>query len=217
MEESRAFRKGDQLRVVGDLQKPDESTVTYTVLREETAGGMLLVKITDQPDIPGRSRYFDKPYHIHASTARKYELIAEGPAKRPNTRVTKTRAGSVRLDEVIRYNGVDATIERLEFTGVAVHVYTKDGNISGVIILDTEEEVEIIGKRGRKLPPTVHFNPYAEEGVVSVKKNWRPGFGSHACGVVTLINVYASSRELVTCDQACAEECRTHHWRKGGK
>lgn len=209
----RTLRKGDRIS-----QKEGH---IYTVLSDESDGGKVRAELTEQPEEGYNERgdkYWAGPYKLEGDNIRKYwTMVEEGPAKRPNNRVTKTRAGSVRLGEKVRVFGVEAMVEWLEFVGVMVRVHYKDGEESKAIWLDMEEPVEVLGKRGRPLPSTVHYNPFTELGKVVVQRNWRPGFGSFDCGVVTNIDVFASSPELVTCTQRCAEKARLDNGRYARK
>jgi hypothetical protein len=80
---------------------------------------------------------------------------------------------------------------------------------------DGGTEVEVLGARGRALPKTVHYNQFADPGTVTIQRNiTTPGLGSHACGVVSNIDVFAQDVDLVTCEQACKEKAREDHWRR---
>lgn len=217
MSEVRKFRKGDKLKTVGDREKVEESTFVYEVVGDETEGGQVRVKLIEQYAGGYNSRgdlYSTSVQKSNARTLRRWELIEEGPAKRPNNRVTKIKAVDIRLGETIRYYGETFLVNRKQgLKGVWLISEVGGRRIS----IPGTDDVEVLGKRGRPMPKTVHFNRYTDPGMVIVQYNDRPSFGSFACGVVSNISIFASSRDLVTCEQKCGEECREHHFRKGTK
>jgi hypothetical protein len=209
----RTLRKGDQIS--------EKDGLVYTVISDESDGGKVRAMLTEQPEAGYNSRgdkYWEGPYKMSGDTIRsRFSFVKEGPAKRPNNRVTKIRAGSVRLSEKVRVDGLEVMVESLEFGRKDVTIcYMEDGERKSVSV-DMEEQVEVLGKRGRQLPSVVHYSSYRgrdHEGVVYVNRNWRPGFGSGACGVVTNIRVVTSDPSLVTCTQACMEKARQDAWRR---
>jgi len=212
--EVRKFRKGDKLKVVGDREKVEESTRVYIVMNDQTESGTVRVRLIEQADIPGKMKWSTSPQRIDARSLLRWELVEEGPAKRPNNRVTVVKAYAVRLGETIRYDGETFLVDRM----VGKRGVWLISEIGGRrISIDGTADVEVLGKRGRPMPKVVHFNPFAEKGTVTIQRNSRQGFGSNACGVVSNINIYASSYDLVTCEQKCSEKAKEHDWKKGTK
>lgn len=208
MSEARKFRKGDKLE-----SRPG---FIYEVVGDESHGGKVRVKLIRQPPIDDTNRY---PYSaavatFSASALRGWGMVSEGPAKRPNNRVTKIKAVDIRLGETIRYEGETFLVNHKQgLKGVWLISEVGGRRIS----IDGTADVEVLGTRGRPLPKIVHFNQFTEPGLVKVQYNSRKGFGSGWCGVVADILVFASSQDLVTCEQNCGEKCREYHWKKGTK
>jgi len=215
MDAVRKFRKGDKLKVVGDREKVEESTRVYIVINDQTESGTVRVRLIEQADIPGKMKWSTSPQKIDARSLRRWEHIEEGPAKRPNNRVTKVKAVDVRLGETVRHDGIEFKVKRIEASNGVRYLYGEEKVV--VLAIDGTADLEVLGARGRAMPKTVHFNQFTEEGLLIIQYNSRPGFGSFACGVVTNIDVFASSKDLVTCEQKCGEECQEHHWRKATK
>lgn len=207
MDQNRKFRKGDKLE-----SRPG---FIYEVVGDETDGGKVRAKLVEWVDEPNqRYKWSTSVQKFEASSMRRWKLVSEGPAKRPNNRVTTVKAHEVRLGEHVRYLGVEFVVKSMKGKR---GVWTFKAEDESIVVIDGTADVVVLGKRGRKHPPVVHFNQFAEEGTVTIQRNSRPGFGSYACGVVTLIDVYASSYDLVTCEQKCGEDARENHWRKATK
>lgn len=202
----RKFRKGDKLE--------SNKGFIHEVVGNETDGGTVRTKLIEQPEVTeSRYRYStSEEKRIGNALRRSWTLIEEGPAKRPNNRVTKIKAVDIRLGETIR-SGDDVFVPTRK-VGVRGR-WTILGTDKTTRVLDGSDDVEVLGTRGRALPKTVHYNPFAAEGSVTVQRNTlNPGLGHHACGVVSNIDVYARDIDLVTCEQACKEEARDGHWRR---
>lgn len=124
---------------------------------------------------------------------------------------TKTlKAADIRLGETIIYSGAEFTVARLAIKGDMIHVTPADGGMEQVIW--GERDVELVGTRGRKQPPLVHFNRFAAEGTVRVQ----PIPFSHAsmnCGATPTIQVYAKDVALVTCPR-CAKQAEQDAMRR---
>lgn len=206
MSEVRKFRKGDKLEA--------NKGFIYEVVGNETDGGNVRAKLIAQPELAkGQMAYSTNEQKFNgAALRRSWTLLEEGPAKRPNKRVTKVAVSNLRLGEMVRWiTGDEFTVAKLK--GVR-GVWTVTGEDGKVDTIDGGTTVEVLGARGRVLPKTVHFNRFADPGSVTIQRNQRQGFGSGACGVVSNISVFARDMDLVTCEQACKEEAREDHSRR---
>lgn len=124
-------------------------------------------------------------------------------------RTTLTQVVDLRLGETIILNGEEFSINKLEGEHGEWTIYDTNNRVRAV--LNGEDYVTVVGKRGRKHPTVVHFNRFSKPGTVRVQYSDRPEQGSYWCGAVVKIQVFASSKDLVTCEQACGREC-DEHW-----
>lgn len=206
MSNIRKFRKGDKLE--------SNKGFIHEVLGHETDGGKVRTKLIEQPENHDGWKYSELPEVRDANSLRRsWTLVEEGKAPRPNNRVTKINAVEIRLGEVVRH-GEDVFEVKKKIGRRGVWTITDtDGKFHTVLGTD---EVEVLGKRGRPLPATIHYNGFADNGTVTVQRTTiNPGLGHFACGIVSNIQVYAKDVDLVTCDQACGRKAREDAQRRG--
>lgn len=206
MSEVRKFLKGDKLEA--------NKGFIYEVVGNETDGGSVRAKLIDQPEVSDpRQRFGTSEQKFNASALRRsWTMLEEGKAPRHNNRVTKVAVSNLRLGEKVRWStGAEFVVKKLKGNRGVWTITGEDGSVRSI---DGTDTLEVLGARGRALPKTVHYNPFADPGTVTFQRNHRQGFGSGACGVVSNIDVFAQDVDLVTCEQACKEKAREDHWRR---
>lgn len=210
MSEVRKIRKGDKFEA--------NKGFIYEVVGDETESKTIRAKLIEQPElVEGQRPYSTKDFKFGADAVRRsWTLLSEGPAKRPNNRTTRVFVSDVRLGArvLLTDEGVEFVVKRKRGK---MGVWTLTAEDGSEWTLESSRSVWVKGAIGRPMPKTVHYNPYADEGTVTFQYNSRPTFGSHSCGVVSNIDVYARDMDLVTCDQACGERARDDHYRRIAK
>lgn len=204
----RTFRKGDKIE--------GNKGFIYEVLGNETDGGKVRAKLISWPEgSDSRYPWSTNPQTFSANALRRsWTVLEEGPAPRPNNRVTKINAVDVRLGETVRDS--EGNVFEVTKKKGRKGVWTFTDENGSFHVLNGTDEVEVLGKRGRQLPKVVHYNPFADPGTVTFQRTTiNPGLGHHACGVVSTFDVYAKDVDLVTCTQACGEEAREDKRRRG--
>ena len=214
MDKDRKFRVGDEIE-----QLIDEGTikrVIYRVLKEETGRGKLYLKIIYQED----SNFSTTPFHATAAYVRRtMTLVSEGPEPAPNTRVTYVRGDNIRVGETIRHESSlpnlsgDFVVEGIEYRGDTVNILTHD-KPDGVLLTVSQpvklhfmkySMVPVVGKRGRKHPPLVHWNSYSSRDVDILVKDREGAHWSIHCGAHPTIGVFARNADFVTCGRCKAD------------
>jgi hypothetical protein len=208
MSNIRKFRKGDKLE--------SNKGFIHEVLGNETDGGKVRTKLIQQPEGKDGWKYSELPETRNADALRRsWTIVEEGKAPRPNNRITKINAVDVRLGETVRDGDEVFEVKKKVGRRGVWTITDTDGKFHTLLGTD---EVEVLGKRGRPLPPTVHYNAYSDAGTVTYQRTTiNPGLGHFACGIVSNIQAFASDLELVTCTQACAHRAREDYQRRGGK